>query len=466
MNARRARQDKKGVKSIMMKQWILFAGLAVSAGGAQAQTLTEAVTQAVMEYPTTRTEMARYQQNLDDARAQRGAYLPSVDLETRVGYGENESEIDGISQSSEPHDYRRGSITLSQLIWDGNTTIERIRQADAESDYQRWQVAAAANQIGLATVQSYLDVLQSQRLLELAQRNVDTHQRIASDIRRREELGAGTTTDTSQVEGRLAQAQASLISARNNLDDAVSAFLRYVGETPRNLTLPADVDMTGVPGDFDAAIAMATSNNPLVISATHSIDAARHEVAAERGDFLPTFRAEASRQAARDYDYEGNDSDDWNADLVMSWNLYRGGIDTAEMRSREDSLRAVRYDSDRSLREIRDELRLAWNARDYVTSQLPFLARHVESSEKTRVNYRKQFDIGRRTLLDMLDSETELYDAQQAQVQAEFSLRRANYRLLSATGQLLDTLQVNPDMVGAADDRYPPPIRRDENPQG
>ncbi|WP_251978911.1 TolC family outer membrane protein [Salinicola avicenniae] len=450
----------------MMKRWVLSAGVAMLAGSAQAQTLTEAVTQAVMSYPATRTELARYRQSLDDADAQRGAYRPSVDLEARVGYGENESEIDGVSQSSDPHDYRRAYVTISQLIWDGNTTLERIRQADAESDYQRWQIAAAANQIGLATINSYLDVLRSQRLVDLAQRNVDTHQRIAADIRRREELGAGTTTDTSQVEGRLAQAQSSLISARNNLDDAVSSFVRYVGERPRDLSLPDQADMDSVPNEFDAAMAMATADNPLVIAASRSIAAAQYEVAAERGDFLPSFHAEASRQASRDYDYEGNDSDDWNADLVMSWNLYRGGIDTAELRSREDALRAVRYDSDRSLREIRDELRLAWNARDYVTSQLPYLQRHVDASQQTRVNYRKQFDIGRRTLLDMLDSETELFNAQQAQVEAEFALRRANYRLLSATGQLLDNLQVDVDMIGEAGDRYPPPIRDHATPQG
>ncbi|WP_162617934.1 TolC family outer membrane protein [Salinicola halophilus] len=449
-----------------MRQWILGAGLAALAGSAQAQTLTEAVTRAVMEYPTTRTEMARYQQNLEDARAERGAYLPSIDVEARVGYGENETETDGISRTSDPHSYRRGQITLSQLIWDGNTTLERIRQADAESDYQRWQVAAAANQVGLVTIESYLDVLLRQRLLELAQRNVDTHQRIAADIRRRGELGAGTATDTTQVEGRMAQAQASLIAARNNLDDAISSFLRYVGESPRNLTLPDAVDTSAVPDDFDAAMAMATAQNPLVISASHSIAAAQHEVAAERGDFLPTFRAEASRLASRDYDYDGNQADDWNADLVMSWNLYRGGIDTAQMRSREEALRAVRYDSDRSLREIRDELRLAWNARDYVSSQVGFLSQYVDSAQKTRVNYRKQFDIGRRTLLDMLDSETELFEAQQAEVQAEFALRRANYRLLSATGQLLDTLEVNVGMIGDAGDRYPQPPTAINRPRG
>ncbi|WP_157956913.1 TolC family outer membrane protein [Salinicola aestuarinus] len=449
-----------------MRQWILGAGLAALAGSAQAQTLADAVTRAVMEYPTTRTEMARYQQNLEQARAERGAYLPSVDVETRVGYGENETENDGIRQSSEPHDYRRAQITLSQLIWDGNTTLERIRQADAESDYQRWQVAAAANQVGLVTVESYLDVLLRQRLLELAERNVETHQRIAADIRRRSDLGVGTTTDTTQVEGRMAQAQASLIAARNNLDDSISSFVRYVGARPRDLTLPGDVDMSAVPADFDAAMAMATAQNPLVISASYSIAAARHEVAAERGDFLPTFRAEASRLASRDYDFEGNQADDWNADLVMSWNLYRGGIDVAEMRAREESLRAVRYDSDRSLREIRDELRLAWNARDYVRSQIGYLSQYVDATQQTRVNYRKQFDIGRRTLLDMLDSETELFDAQQSEVQAEFALRRANYRLLSATGQLLDTLEVNVALAGEPGDRYPPLPAANDRPRG
>ncbi|MCE3027111.1 MULTISPECIES: TolC family outer membrane protein [unclassified Salinicola] len=447
-----------------MRQWILGVGVAALAGSVQAQSLTEAVTQAVMQYPTTRTEMARYQQNLDDARAQRGAYLPSLSLEGRVGYGANESETSGVSQDSDPHSYRRAQLTLSQLIWDGNTTIERIRQADEQSNYQRWQVAAVANQVGLTTIQAYLDVLRSQRLVELAQRNVDTHQRIAADIRRRSDLGAGTATDTIQVDGRMAQAQASLIAARNNLDDATSAFLRYVGETPRNLTLPPAADMSRVPQSFDAAMAMATAQNPLVVAASHSIAAAQHEVAAERGDFLPTFRAEASRLASRDYDFEGDSADDWNADLVMSWNLYRGGIDLAQMRSREDALRAVRYDSDRSLREIRDELRLAWNARDYLTSQLPFLSRHVEASQQTRVNYRKQFDIGRRTLLDMLDSETELYDAERSQVEAEFSLRRANYRLLAATGQLLDTLQVDVGLIADAGESYPSTVT--SGPQG
>ncbi|GHC14551.1 agglutination protein [Kushneria pakistanensis] len=428
-----------------MKKW--WAGMAVLSltGGVQAQSLDEAVTQAIMENPITRTEIARYEQFREDARAQRGAWLPSVDLDARVGRGRNESEVNGLDRSSDAHSYRRGTITLTQLIWDNNRTLERVRNADSQIDYQRWEVAAAANRVGLATVETYLDVLQAQRLVELAERNVDTHQRIAADIRRRGELGAGTTTDTSQVDGRLAQAQASLVAAYNNREDAISSFLRLVGAPPRDLTPPDEVDLSPVPSDLEQALAMATEQNPILMAARYSVTAAGHEIGAERSDFLPSLSFQASRLASRDYDFEGSRANDWNADLVMSWNLYRGGIDAAEMRARQHSLEAVQYDSDRALREVRDELRLAWNARDYVSSQLPYLERHVSASEQTRVNYRKQFDIGRRTLLDMLDSETELYGAQQDQVQARFALTRAHYRLLAATGHLLDTLQISVD---------------------
>ncbi|WP_445619512.1 TolC family outer membrane protein [Kushneria sp. Sum13] len=431
-----------------MKKWWAGCFVLSLTGAAQAQSLDDAVTQAIMENPITRTEVARYEQFRDDARAQRGAWLPSVDLEARAGRGRNESEVNGLDRSSDPHNYRRGSITLSQLIWDNNRTLERVRNADSQIDYQRWEVAAAANRVGLATIETYLDVLQTQRLVELAERNVDTHQNIAADIRRRSELGAGTATDASQVDGRLARAQSSLIAAYNNREDAISSFVRLVGMPPRDLMLPDEVDLAPVPDDLEQAQAMANENNPILVAARHSVTAAGHEVGAERSDFLPELRFQASRMTSRDYDFEGSRANDWNAELVMSWNLYRGGSDMAQLHARQHSLEAVQYDSDRALREVRDELRLAWNARDYVTSQLPYLARHVDASEQTRVNYRKQFDIGRRTLLDVLDSETELYGAQQDQLQARFALMRARYRLLAVTGHLLDTLQIR---VGQGD---------------
>lgn len=425
-----------------MKKWLATALATLILSPAQAQTLTMAVSQAVRENPIIRTELARYQQRRYEASAQRGAYLPTIGLSARYGQGQFESETNGISQDSDQHSYQRATITLSQLIWDGNLTVERINQASSEADYQRLQVAAAASEIGLRTVRAYNEVLLSQQLVTLAEQNVIKHRQIAADISRRAESGAGTSTDTSQVEGRLAQAEASLISAQNNLRDAESSYLRYVGDSPLNLIPPESVDTSALPNDLAGALKLAAEQNPLIASAHMSIKAAKHEVGAQRGSFSPAFAFEANRMISHDYDYVGVRNDDWSAELVMSYNLYRGGADLNNLQASASALEAVRYDSDRALREVQDELRLAWNARESINNQLPYLQRHIETSEQTKINYRKQFDIGRRTLLDLLDSENEFYRARQALLQAQYDLTRADYRLLASTGALLDTLEI------------------------
>ncbi|MCM2972051.1 TolC family outer membrane protein [Larsenimonas suaedae] len=427
----------------MKQRWCWWMALCLAPSAVQAQTLAEAVSKAVHEHPITRAEIARFEARAADTRAAKGAYLPSVNVSARTGRGSFESEVNGIAANSEPHDYRRASVTLTQLIWDGNATVARIRQAGAEQEYQKLQAAAAANSVALSSIEAYLNVLRSEQLVALAENNVRLHEDTASDIRRRAEQGAGTTADSTQVDGRLAQARASLMAARNNLADARSAFQRYIGEAPRGLSMPEAPSLEGLPSSLEQVEALAYSQNPLLLSAKASIRSQQHQRQVEKGDFWPTFSFEANRSWAEDYDYEGVSDNDWSTDLVMNYNLYRGGIDSAELRAQTRELEVVQYETDRARREVNDELRLAWNARDFLKSQMPYLEQHLESSKASRVNYRKQFDIGRRTLLDLLDSETEYYQAQQAELQAQFDLMRARYRLLSATGQLLDTLKVD-----------------------
>ncbi|MEO1874817.1 MAG: TolC family protein [Cobetia sp.] len=172
------------------------------------------------------------------------------------------------------------------------------------------------------------------------------------------------------------------------------------------------------------------------------VDAARHEVNAEKGDNYPEFSLEGNRTLDNDYDQDKSKSDDWSVELVMRYNLYRGGRDQSEIRGRQAALEAVEHDNDRVMRDVRDEIRLAWNARENLKRQIDYLESYVRAATDTRESYRKQFDIGRRTLLDLLDSESELFTSQQNLIRARFDLETANYRLLSATGALLDSMNV------------------------
>ena len=427
-----------------MKKTLL--ALSVMAGmssslSASAQSLEEAVSKAVMENPRTRLQVARHIQRLEEAEVQRGAYRPTVDLTGRLGYGKFDSEDDGVNDEDDWHDYRRLDLTIRQLLWDGDTTIERIRQAETEADYQRLQTAAEANDVALDTAGAYLDVMRDELILKYAQANLDAHRRISSDIGRRAESGLGARSDVRQVDGRLANAEASVLSARNNLEDSRSAYLRLVGELPTDLNLPSlDTDL--ISADVESAYVQANQRNPLLAAARVSIDAARHEVNAEKGDNYPEFSIEGNRTLTDDYDQDESSSDDWSVELVMRYNLYRGGRDQAEIRGSEAALETVEHDNDRVMRDVRDEIRLAWNARENLKRQIDYLESYVRAATDTRESYRKQFDIGRRTLLDLLDSESELFTSQQNLIRARFDLETANYRLLSATGALLDSMNV------------------------
>ncbi|WP_084207912.1 TolC family outer membrane protein [Cobetia marina] len=427
-----------------MKKTLL--ALSVMAGmssslSASAQSLEEAVSKAVMENPRTRLQVTRHIQRLEEAEVQRGAYRPTVDLTGRLGYGKFDSEDDGVNDEDDWHDYRRLDLTIRQLLWDGDTTIERIRQAETEADYQRLQTAAEANEVALDTAGAYLDVMRDELILKYAQANLDAHRRISSDIGRRAESGLGARSDVRQVDGRLANAEASVLSARNNLEDSRSAYLRLVGELPTDLNLPSlDTDL--ISADVESAYVQANQRNPLLAAARVSIDAARHEVNAEKGDNYPEFSIEGNRTLTDDYDQDESSSDDWSVELVMRYNLYRGGRDQAEIRGRQAALETVEHDNDRVMRDVRDEIRLAWNARENLKRQIDYLESYVRAATDTRESYRKQFDIGRRTLLDLLDSESELFTSQQNLIRARFDLETANYRLLSATGALLDSMNV------------------------
>ncbi|MFP3367066.1 TolC family protein, partial [Pseudoalteromonas sp. SIMBA_148] len=82
---------------------------------------------------------------------------------------------DGVNDDDDWHDYTRLDLTIRQLLWDGNTTIERIRQAETEADYQRLQVAAEANDIALDTAGAYLQVMRDELILKYAQANLEAH---------------------------------------------------------------------------------------------------------------------------------------------------------------------------------------------------------------------------------------------------------------------------------------------------
>ena len=134
--------------------------------------------------------------------------------------------------------------------------------------------------------------------------------------------------------------------------------------------------------------------------------------------------------------------DDLTVMLRMRYNLYRGRSDEAKKQQFAHLVEKAKEVRNNTYRQVEQETRLAWVAYEAVRDQIPVLEDYVRDSESTKAAYIQQFDLGRRTLLDLLNTENEMITAKQSLVTARQDLLYNEYRIFRAIGELLYTVGV------------------------
>lgn len=128
--------------------------------------------------------------------------------------------------------------------------------------------------------------------------------------------------------------------------------------------------------------------------------------------------------------------------LRLRYNLYNGGADQDRAESAAYQLNKAKDLRERSYRNVEESLRLSWSALDLTVQQKEFLSDHVDSASDTVISYEKQYRIGKRTLLDLLNTENELFEARKDYLDAKYDEQYAKYRVMNAAGNLLAALRV------------------------
>ena len=172
------------------------------------------------------------------------------------------------------------------------------------------------------------------------------------------------------------------------------------------------------------------------------VSAAEAQVRETKSGFYPALDLVFSQSWNKNLDGLEGPNKDYSAMLRLRYNLFNGGADLARKRQAAYVLDETRDQANRTRRQVVESVRLSWNAYRALNDQMGWLKQHADSSLKTRDAYDKQFGIGQRTLLDLLDSENELFQARSAYVRAQYDRLFAEYRILAGTGDLLQQLNV------------------------
>ncbi|NOI20294.1 TolC family outer membrane protein [Vibrio coralliilyticus] len=404
----------------------------------QSQTLEQAVALTIASNPNVKASYNEYMSKLYDAEASSGAYLPSIDLDAGVGY----EQVDLASGTENELTRKEATLSLTQLIWDGSATLNDMDRTAADAESVRFQLLADSQDIALEVTNIYLDATKAYEVLALSESNLAVHKEIYNDIKKRVESGIGSTADLSQVEARLAKAHGNLLAAQNNLYDVHTQFKRIVGQAPQGLIFPR-ADENAIPFSVDEALDLAIKNHPVIKVAQADVDSARFQYEQTKGVNYPTLSIEANQIWRDDAGGIRGSSNESSAMLRMRYNLYNGGADSDRTESAAYQLNKAKDFRDRTFRSLEEGLRLSWSALDLTLQQKEFLADHVDSASDTVIAYEKQYKLGKRTLLDLLNTENELFEARKDYLDAKYDEQYAKYRVMNATGGLLAALRVD-----------------------
>ncbi|PWF21738.1 TolC family outer membrane protein [Corticimicrobacter populi] len=425
--------------------------LAQQAGGnAPADTLQTVIDKAITTHPEIRARANDMLSTLEGQNVARGALRPEVNANGWVG----KEWRSHVPDSSSYNWNRPGwSVELRQLIYDGWSSVNNVRQLGFEKLSGYYELLATIDNLATEASLAYLDVQRYREMERLARDNFNIHEQTLAHLRERSMSGVGRGVDLEQANGRLALAQSNLMTESGNLNDVAQRYRRVVGEFPAT-HLAAVPDMaTFLPTPEVKDFAGSVRINPSLLSKQALVQAAEAGVESARGNFQPTLEFLASTGRDRETNAPASrDIQSSRVQLRMSYNLYRGGADAARVRQTSAQQYAAQDVRDYTCRNVSQELSIAWNTVERLRAQMPYLVEHELATSKVRTAYQQQFQIGQRSLLDLLDTENELFDARRALTNAQFNLRQAEIQWLALSHKVLPMVGLSPNQVAPEED--------------
>jgi outer membrane protein, adhesin transport system len=428
--------------------WLVLA----LAGAAQAG-LPEPVRQAILEAVNSNPEVQQrwhaFLASEQEREVARGGYYPEVDARLSAARQWQDSDLGRFDR-----DPVGAALTLNQMLYDGFFTRSEVRRLGHARLVRYYELMDAAEQAALEALRAYMDVMRQRELVALTEDNYRVHRDIYGQVEELVRTGVGRGVDLEQAAGRLALAESNLVTEVANLHDVKARFLRVVGRMP-----PDDpVDLIGVlPADSLPATAYeanveALASNPALFASVENILSAQEQVRTARSNYQPRldFQVRQSRDNALNTLFGDGEQiyvNDTTVGVVLSMNLFRGFADQSRIGQFVEESNVARDQREIVCRNVRQEVTIAFNDVRALDARLVYLDQHQLSSDRVRTAYRQQFNIGQRSLLDLLDAENEFFAARRAFVDGQFGREISMARTFTGLGRLLPTLEIARDAM-------------------
>lgn len=328
------------------------------------------------------------------------------------------------------------SLTVTQNIFNGNRTLNGVRQAESSIFGARETLRNTEQNVLLNGATAYMNVLRDTAILDLRKNNIIVLEEQLRQTRDRFIVGEVTRTDVAQAESSLATGRSDYFTAQANLQTSIANYRQVIGVQPTRLE-PARTIESLLPRAPGAAVELALAEHPGVQAALHAVDAAALQVKLAEGELAPTLNLVGNVQ--QNYNLAGVPGERFfNGSVAaqVSVPIYEGGEVYARVRQAKETLGQARLQADLQRDLVRAAVVSAWGQLESARAVIQSSKAAVKSAEIALDGIRQEAEVGQRTTFDILFQQQVLLNARVSLVAAQRDRVVASYLVMAAIGRL------------------------------
>lgn len=402
---------------------------------AQPRTLQDALTAAYANNPTLQAARAQLRATDEGVPQALAGWRPTVVLGAGLGYGlGNIRTARSSTTTSNDRDVFTEQATLTQPLYRGGATRAGTNQADNRVFAQRGRLLASEQQVFSDTINAYVNVIQTQQLLQLNTNNEQVLARQLQATNDRFRVGEITRTDVAQAEAALAGARATRQTAEGNLQTARSTYRRLVGELPDKLIEPQPIRLP-IRSSTEAA-QLAAANNPNVVAALFDNASAKDAIDVAFSALMPQLSVQAQGARADNSSLAGQRTTGGQVLLNASVPLYQGGAEYSRVRQARQSEQQARKTVEDVRRQAIAQATQAWETLLATRATIESTRVQIRANQIALEGTQREAIVGSRTTLDVLNAEQTLLNSRVTLVQNLANLVINSYTVAAAIGRL------------------------------
>src|ERR1700730_12847633 len=327
-------------------------------------------------------------------------------------------------------------LTVTQNIFNGNRTVNGVRQAESNIFGGRESLRNTEQNVLFSGASTYMNVLRDTAILDLRKNNIIVLQEQLRQTRDRFTVGEVTRTDVAQAESSLATGRSDYFTAEANLKTSVADFRRVIGIEPTRLE-PARTIESLLPRTLGSAVDLGLAEHPGVQAALHAVDAAALQVKLAEGQLYPSLNLVGNVQ--QNYNFFGIPGELFLTGSIaaqLSVPIYQGGAEYAGIRQAKEALGQARLQADLQRDSVREMVVSNWSQLESARSVIESSKASVRAADIALDGVRQETEVGQRTTFDILQQQQILLNARVGLVIAQRDRVVASYAVMASIGRL------------------------------